>query len=94
MRPPGAWEEWLQSHGWQLGEKVNDRALAAPLPQGEASFSPIEQIDFEDKDPVVPRSAASPALCTPVQPFFSGGTLLDATPWLQTLGRWRCRPAP
>ncbi|WP_421187764.1 hypothetical protein [Aeromonas sanarellii] len=80
-------EEWLQSHGWQLGEKVNDRVLAALYRKGEASFSPIEQIDFEDKGirlcrdlPLRLRSAR------PFSLFFSGGTLLDATPWLQTLG--------
>lgn len=80
-------EEWLHAHGWQLGEKVNERVLAALYRKGEASFSPIEQIDFEDKgirlyhdQPLRLRSAR------PFSLFFSGGSLLDATSWLQTLG--------
>lgn len=80
-------EEWLQSHGWQLGERVNERVLAALYRKGEGHFSPIEQIDFEDKGirlctdlPLRLRAAR------PFSLFLSGGTLLDAAPWLQTLG--------
>ncbi|MDM5132081.1 hypothetical protein ACW5XW_21880 [Aeromonas piscicola] len=84
---PPAPEEWLQAHGWQLGERVNERVLAALYRKPEATFSPNEQIDFEDK---------GIRLCTdqllrlrapqPFSLFFSGGTLLDAAPWLQALG--------
>jgi hypothetical protein len=80
-------EEWLQSHGWQLGERVNERVLAALYRKGEGHFSPIEQIDFEDKGirlcsdlPLRLRAAR------PFSLFLSGGTLLDVAPWLQTLG--------
>lgn len=80
-------EEWLHAQGWQLGERVNERVLAALYRKGEASFSPVEQINFEDKGirlcsdlPLRLRAAR------PFSLFFSGGTLLDAAPWLQTLG--------
>lgn len=80
-------EEWLHGQGWQLGERVNERVLAALYRKGEGSFSPIEQINFEDKgiglcrDQVLRLRAAHPFSL-----FFSGGRLLDATPWLQSLG--------
>ncbi len=80
-------EEWLQAQGWQLGERVNERVLAALYRKGEGAFSPVEQINFEDKgirlcgDQSLRLRAARPFSL-----FFSGGTLLDATPWLQTLG--------
>ena len=80
-------EEWLHAQGWQLGERVNERVLAALYRKGEASFSPVEQINFEDKGirlcsdlPLRLRAAR------PFSLFFSGGTLLDAAPWLHTLG--------
>ncbi|MGE6274279.1 hypothetical protein ACLHZY_01550 [Aeromonas media] len=80
-------EEWLHARGWQLGERVNERVLAALYRKGEASFSPVEQINFEDKGirlcsdlPLRLRAAR------PFSLFFSGGTLLDAAPWLHTLG--------
>ncbi|MFS1164737.1 hypothetical protein [Aeromonas salmonicida] len=80
-------EEWLQAHGWQLGERVNDRVLAALYRKPEATFSPVEQIDFEDKGI---RLCADQLLRlrapVPFSLFFSGGTLLDAAPWLQALG--------
>ena len=80
-------EEWLQAHGWQLGERVNDRVLAALYRKPEATFSPVEQIDFEDKGI---RLCADQLLRlrapVPFSLFFSGGTLLDAAPWLQVLG--------
>lgn len=80
-------EEWLQAHGWQLGERVNDRVLAALYRKPEASFSPVEQIDFEDKGI---RLCADQLLRlrapVPFSLFFSCGTLLDAAPWLQALG--------
>ncbi|MCH7349257.1 hypothetical protein [Aeromonas sp. MR7] len=80
-------EEWLQAHGWQLGERVNERVLAALYRKPEATFSPNEQIDFEDKgirlcaDQLLRLRAPQPFSL-----FFSGGTLLDAAPWLQALG--------
>lgn len=80
-------EEWLQAHGWQLGERVNERVLAALYRKPEATFSPNEQIDFEDKgirlcaDQLLRLRAPQPFSL-----FFSGGTLLDAVPWLQALG--------
>ena len=80
-------EEWLQAHGWQLGERVNERVLAALYRKPEATFSPNEQIDFEDKgirlcaDQLLRLRAPQPFSL-----FFSGGTLLDAAPWLHTLG--------
>ena len=80
-------EEWLHAQGWQLGERVNERVLAALYRKGETSFSPVEQINFEDKGirlcsdlPLRLRAAR------PFSLFFSGGTLLDAAPWLHTLG--------
>lgn len=80
-------EEWLHGQGWQLGERVNERVLAALYRKGEASFSPVEQINFEDKgirlcgdQPLRLRSSR------PFSLFFSDGTLLDAAPWLRTLG--------
>lgn len=80
-------EEWLHAQGWQLHERVNERVLAALYRKGEASFSPIEQINFEDKGiglcSDLPLRLRSPR---PFSLFFSGGTLLDAAPWLQTLG--------
>lgn len=80
-------EEWLQANGWQLGERVNERVLAALYRKGEGNFSPVEQINFEDKgihlcrDQVLRLRASRPFSL-----FFSGGTLLDAGPWLQSLG--------
>ncbi|WP_270689763.1 hypothetical protein [Aeromonas sp. D3] len=80
-------EEWLHARGWQLGERVNERVLAALYRKGEASFSPVEQINFEDKGI---RLCADQLLRlrapVPFSLFFSGGTLLDAAPWLQALG--------
>ncbi|MBW3809074.1 hypothetical protein M2R28_03065 [Aeromonas hydrophila] len=80
-------EEWLHGQGWQLAEQVNERVLAALYRKSEVSFSPNEQIDFEDKgirlcaDQLLRlRAPQSFSL------FFSGGTLLDAAPWLQALG--------
>ncbi|WP_314921772.1 hypothetical protein [Aeromonas piscicola] len=84
---PPAPEEWLQAHGWQLGERVNERVLAALYRKPEATFSPNEQIDFEDKgirlcaDQLLRLRAPQPFSL-----FFSGGTLLDAAPWLLALG--------
>ncbi|MGL6601021.1 hypothetical protein ACSZN2_05210 [Aeromonas hydrophila] len=80
-------EEWLHGQGWQLAEQVNERVLAALYRKSEASFSPNEQIDFEDKgirlcaDQLLRLRAPQPFSL-----FFSGGTLLDAAPWLQALG--------
>lgn len=80
-------EEWLLAHGWQLGELVNESVLAALYRKGEANFSPIERSNFEDKGiglcgdrPLRLRASR------PFSLFFSGGALLDATPWLQALG--------
>ena len=42
-------EEWLHAQGWQLGEQVNERVLAALYRKSEVNFTPNEQIDFEDK---------------------------------------------
>lgn len=61
--------------------------LAALYRKSEVSFSPNEQIDFEDKgirlcaDQLLRLRAPQPFSL-----FFSGGTLLDAAPWLQALG--------
>ncbi|WP_440894308.1 hypothetical protein [Aeromonas dhakensis] len=80
-------EEWLHGQGWQLAEQVNERVLAALYRKSEVSFTPNEQIDFEDKgirlcsDQQVRLRAPQPFSL-----FFSGGTLLDAAPWLQALG--------
>ncbi|MGL6288025.1 hypothetical protein [Aeromonas hydrophila] len=80
-------EEWLHGQGWQLAEQVNERVLAALYRKSEVSFSPNEQIDFEDKgirlcaDQLLRLRASEPFSL-----FFSGGTLLDAAPWLQALG--------
>lgn len=80
-------EEWLHAQGWQLGEQVNERVLAALYRKSEVNFSPNEQIDFEDKgirlcaDQLLRLRAAQPFSL-----FFSGGTLIDAAPWLQALG--------
>ena len=86
MAPPTP-EEWLHGQGWQLAEQVNERVLAALYRKSEVSFSPNEQIDFEDKgirlcaDQLLRLRAPQPFSL-----FFSGGTLLDAAPWLQALG--------
>lgn len=84
---PSEPEEWLHAQGWQLSERVNERVLAALYRKEEASFSPVEQIDFEDKGI---RLCSDHSLrlrsSRPFSLFFSGGTLLDAAPWLQTLG--------
>ncbi|MGV2842708.1 hypothetical protein ACE1OG_02280 [Aeromonas hydrophila] len=80
-------EEWLHGQRWQLAEQVNERVLAALYRKSEVSFSPNEQIDFEDKgirlcaDQLLRLRASEPFSL-----FFSGGTLLDAAPWLQALG--------
>ena len=80
-------EEWLHAQGWQLGEQVNERVLAALYRKSEVNFTPNEQIDFEDKgirlcaDQLLRLRAAQPFSL-----FFSSGTLIDATPWLQALG--------
>ncbi|WP_429072878.1 hypothetical protein [Aeromonas veronii] len=80
-------EEWLHAQGWQLGEQVNERVLAALYRKSEVNFTPNEQIDFEDKgirlcaDQLLRLRAAQPFSL-----FFSGGTLIDAAPWLQALG--------
>ncbi|MGT4070062.1 UNVERIFIED_CONTAM: hypothetical protein I5919_14655 [Aeromonas hydrophila] len=80
-------EEWLHGQGWLLAEQVNERVLAALYRKSEVSFSPNEQIDFEDKgirlcaDQLLRLRASEPFSL-----FFSGGTLLDAAPWLQALG--------
>ncbi len=80
-------EEWLHAQGWQLGELVNERVLAALYRKSEVNFTPNEQIDFEDKgirlcaDQLLRLRAAQPFSL-----FFSGGTLIDAAPWLQALG--------
>lgn len=80
-------EEWLHGQGWQLAEQVNERVLAALYRKSEVSFSPNEQIDFEDKgirlcaDQLLRLRAPQPFSL-----FFSGGALLDAAPWLQALG--------
>ncbi|HAU4873404.1 TPA: hypothetical protein F3L11_00175 [Aeromonas hydrophila] len=80
-------EEWLHGQGWQLAEQVNERVLAALYRKSEVSFSPNEQIDFEDKgirlcaDQLLRLRAPQPFSL-----FFSGGSLLDAAPWLQALG--------
>lgn len=80
-------EEWLHGQGWQLAEQVNERVLAALYRKSEVNFTPNEQIDFEDKgirlcaDQLLRLRAAQPFSL-----FFSGGTLLDAAPWLQALG--------
>lgn len=80
-------EEWFHGQGWQLAEQVNERVLAALYRKSEVSFSPNEQIDFEDKgirlcaDQLL-RLRASEQFSL----FFSGGTLLDSAPWLQALG--------
>ncbi len=80
-------EEWLHGQGWQLAEQVNERVLAALYRKSEVSFSPNEQIDFEDKgirlyaDQLLRLRAPQPFSL-----FFSGGTLLDAASWLQALG--------
>ncbi|BCO13173.1 hypothetical protein RIMD111065_15290 [Aeromonas hydrophila] len=80
-------EEWLHGQGWQLAEQVNERVLAALYRKSEVSFSPNEQIDFEDKgirlcaDQLLRLRASEPFSL-----FFSGGILLDAAPWLQALG--------
>jgi hypothetical protein len=79
--------------GWQLGERVNERCWR-PCIAREGHFSPIEQIDFEDKGirlcsdlPLRLRAAR------PFSLFLSGGTLLDAAPGSRPWGRWRCQPA-
>ncbi|MXV30733.1 hypothetical protein GS629_18440 [Aeromonas veronii] len=80
-------EEWLHAQGWQLGEQVNERVLAALYRKSEVNFTPNEQIDFEDKgiqlcaDQLLRLRAAQPFSL-----FFSSGTLIDAAPWLQALG--------
>ncbi|MGN5172244.1 hypothetical protein [Aeromonas sp. 102P] len=80
-------EEWLHAQGWQLGEQVNERVLAALYRKSDVNFTPNEQIDFEDKgirlcaDQLLRLRAAQPFSL-----FFSGGTLIDAAPWLQALG--------
>jgi hypothetical protein len=80
-------EEWLHAQGWQLGEQVNERVLAALYRKSDVNFTPNEQIDFEDKgirlcaDQLLRLRAAQPFSL-----FFSSGTLIDATPWLQALG--------
>lgn len=84
---PPAPEEWLHAQGWQLGELVNEQVLAALYRKSGTGFSPVEQIDFEDKgirlcsDQLLRLRASAPFSL-----FFSGGTLLDTAPWLQTLG--------
>jgi hypothetical protein len=86
LAPPEP-EEWLQAHGWQLGERVNERVLAALYRKGEGSFSPVEQINFEDKGIRLCRDQSLRLRASrPFSLFFSGGTLLDAGPWLQSLG--------
>lgn len=80
-------EEWLHAKGWQLGEQVNERVLAALYRKSDVNFTPNEQIDFEDKgirlcaDQLLRLRAAQPFSL-----FFSSGTLIDAAPWLQALG--------
>ncbi|WP_421309555.1 hypothetical protein [Aeromonas sp. 603696] len=80
-------EEWLHAQGWQLGEQVNERVLAALYRKSEVNFTTNEQIYFEDKgirlcaDQLLRLRAAQPFSL-----FFSGGTLIDAAPWLQALG--------
>ena len=80
-------EEWLHAQGWQLGEQVNERVLAALYRKSDVNFTPNEQIDFEDKgirlcaDQLLRLRAAQPFSL-----FFSSGTLIDAAPWLQALG--------
>ncbi|MFB2862110.1 hypothetical protein [Aeromonas sp. MdU4] len=80
-------EEWLHGQGWQLGERVNDQVLAALYRKSEVNFTPNEQIDFEDKGI---RLCADQLLrlraTQPFSLFFSGGTLIDAAPWLRVLG--------
>ncbi len=39
----------MHAQGWQLGEQVNERVLAALYRKSEVNFTPNEQIDFEDK---------------------------------------------
>ncbi|MGL4251452.1 MAG: hypothetical protein ACRCR1_12650 [Aeromonas sp.] len=84
---PPAPEEWLHAQGWQLGELVNERVLAALYRKSDAIFTPNEQIDFEDKgirlcaDQLLRLRATQPFTL-----FFSGGILLDAASWLQALG--------
>jgi hypothetical protein len=80
-------EEWLHAQGWQLGEQVNERVLAALYRKSGATFSPNEQIDFEDKG--IGLCADQLLRLRALQPFslfFCGGTLIDAAPWLQALG--------
>ncbi|MGY6039016.1 hypothetical protein [Aeromonas sp. AE23HZ002T15] len=80
-------EEWLHEQGWQLGERVNERVLAALYRKGSGSFSPIEQINFEDKGIGLCRDQSLRLRAThPFSLFFSGGRLLDAGPWLESLG--------
>lgn len=80
-------EEWLHAQGWQLGEQVNERVLAALYRKSDVNFTPNEQIDFEDKGI---RLCADQLLrlrsSQPFSLFFSSGTLIDAAPWLQALG--------
>ena len=80
-------EEWLHAQGWQLGEQVNERVLAALYRKSDVNFTPNEQIDFEDKGI---RLCADQLLrlrsAQPFSLFFSSGTLIDAAPWLQALG--------
>lgn len=77
----------MHAQGWQLGEQVNERVLAALYRKSEVNFTPNEQIDFEDKG--IRLCADQLLRLRAVQPFnlfFSGGTLIDAAPWLQALG--------
>ena len=74
-------EEWLHAQGWQLGEQVNERVLAALYRKSDVNFTPNEQIDFEDKGI---RLCADQLLrlrsAQPFSLFFSSGTLIDAAP--------------
>ncbi|WP_349918430.1 hypothetical protein [Aeromonas veronii] len=80
-------EEWLHGQGWLLGERVNERVLAALYRKGQGSFSPVEQINFEDKGIGLCRDQSLRLRAAhPFSLFFSGGRLLDAGPWLESLG--------
>ena len=80
-------EEWLHAQGWQLGERVNERVLAALYRKGRRASVRSSRSTLKTRG--YGCAAICRCACGPPRPFslfFSGGTLLDAAPWLHTLG--------
>lgn len=82
----------LRVGNWGAGQRTG---AGGALSQGEASFSPVEQINFEDKGirlcndlPLRLRAAR------PFSLFFSGGTCSMRLPGCAPWERWRYPPAP